>query len=193
VHRSLGSRAPAFLATLAIGLLTLVGLLPAATASAATATAAASGCANAGTSPAQNAGAARQATLCLLNRQRSAHGLRPLRSSAPLAQAATAHSRDMVRRRYFDHTAPGNVTFVDRIRHAHYGSRGGWSVGENIAWGSGSLAQPAQIVTGWMNSPGHRANILDGRFRSIGIGIARGVPVSGTGSGATYTTDFGSR
>lgn len=161
-------------------------------------TAAAAGrCDGARVSPADSPRAARAATLCLLNAERAAHGLRPLRASAPLAKAARRHSRDMVRRSYFSHTAPGNVSFVDRIQRADYAPRGGWAVGENIAWGGGELSQPARVVKSWMNSPGHRANILNGSFRAIGIGIARGVPVSATAawarSGATYTTDFGSR
>ena len=71
----------------------------------------------------------------------------------------------------------------------------GWSLGENIAWGTGRLATAAQIHRSWMNSPGHRANILQRSFREIGIGIETGVPVrlSAAQSGATYTADFGVR
>lgn len=162
-----------------------------------TASANAARCANVHTTPSENARAAHDATLCLLNKERAAHGLRPLRSNDALASAARGHSRDMVRRSFFDHTAPGNITFVDRIRRAKYAPRGPWAVGENLAWGSGNLAEPASIVANWMRSPGHRANILNGRFRSIGLGIARGVPINASAamarSGATYTTDFGSR
>jgi uncharacterized protein YkwD len=75
--------------------------------------------------------------------------------------------------------------------------RGGtrsWSLGENIAWGSGELASPAAIVRSWMHSSGHRRNILDGGFRNIGIGVASGAPADVQGQpAATYTTDFGSR
>jgi uncharacterized protein YkwD len=93
----------------------------------------------------------------------------------------------MVSRGYFDH---GN--FVARIINSRYvGPRSAWSLAENIAWGTGSLATPAQIVRGWMNSPGHRANILNGRFRDIGVGVALGAPAGGVRDGATYTTDFG--
>ena len=186
MQRSSGFRTP-----LAAALLTIFAmLLSAAGANAAT-------CTDAHTTPAQDARAAHRATLCLLNQERAAHGLRPLRSNDALATAARGHSRDMVRRSFFDHTAPGNVTFVDRIRRAHYAPRGSWSVGENLAWGSGNLAEPASIVANWMRSPGHRANILNGRFRAIGLGIARGVPIDASAAmaraGAVYTTDFGSR
>ena len=100
----------------------------------------------------------------------------------------------MNRRNYFDHTSRGGSSFVDRIKRAGYlrGARS-WSVGENLAWGSGSHATARSIVRAWMNSPGHRANILNGRFREIGIGITRGAPVPGVHNGATYATSFGSR
>ena len=66
---------------------------------------------------------------------------------------------------------------LDRIRRTGYtsGARG-WSLGENIAWGSGRLATAAQIHRAWMSSPGHRANILQRSFREIGIGIETGAP-----------------
>ncbi|MDO8211237.1 CAP domain-containing protein [Conexibacter sp. CPCC 206217] len=190
------TRIPAILAS---GLVA-AAMLPGATASAAAlpgARAAADDCRNARVSPAENARAAADATLCLLNRERADHGLRPLRANNALARAARGHSRDMVRRSFFDHTAPGNVTFIDRIRRARYSPKGSWSVAENIAWGSAEQSQPIHIVESWMKSPGHRANILNGSFRVIGLGIAPGVPVDAAAArsqpGGTYTTDFGSR
>lgn len=157
----------------------------------------AAGCPGAHAAPSASPAKASAATLCLLNRERRAHGLRPFHVNRALAHAARGHSRDMARRNFFDHTAPGNVTFADRIQRANYRPRGSWSVGENIAWGSGSLATPASIVRGWMNSPGHRANILNRGFRAIGVGVARGVPYAASAavdrSGGLYTTDFGSK
>jgi uncharacterized protein YkwD len=134
-----------------------------------------------------------RATLCLLNRQRRKHGLRRLRLSRRLSRAARGHSRDMVRRGYFSHTSLSGATFVDRIRLSGYlhGSLS-WMVGENLAWGAGSRSSPAGIVLAWMGSPGHRENILTGRYRHIGIGIAAGAPGwLGRRPAATYTTDFG--
>lgn len=128
-------------------------------------------------------------TLCLLNRERAKHGMRPLRLNKKLSRASARHSRQMVHRRYFDH---GN--FVARIVNARYVTRRqAWSLGENIAWGTGTLSTPEQTVRAWMNSPGHRANILNRRFRDIGIGIALGAPaaVHASSGAATYTTDFG--
>jgi len=133
---------------------------------------------------------ARDATLCLLNRTRAAHGLPPLRLNAKLSHAARRHSRDMVRHRYFAHDSRNGRSPFDRMRATHYVPRGAsWWLGENIGWGSGSLAQPIALLRAWMHSPEHRANILSRHFRDIGIGIAPGAP--GGGGGATYTTDFG--
>jgi uncharacterized protein YkwD len=134
---------------------------------------------------------ARLNTLCLLNRERSARGMRPLRMHKRLSVAAERHSRNMVRGNFFAH---GN--FVARILNAGYvNRRHAWSLGENIAWGTGSLAAPQEIVKAWMKSPGHRANILNRRFRDVGVGIVMGAPtrVNASVVAATYTTDFGLR
>lgn len=131
-----------------------------------------------------------QATLCLLNRQRRSHGLKKLHENTHLDIASQRHANDMARRNYFAHG-----DFVGRIRAAHYlrGANRGYTLGENIAWGSWDYATPANIVDAWMHSPGHRANILNGRFHEIGLGVARGAPVSGQSRGGTYVTDFGTR
>jgi uncharacterized protein YkwD len=154
-------------------------------------------CAGADAMPsAANAAKVRNATLCLLNRQRHAHGLSGLRGNRKLRSAATDYSKLMVRLHFFDHVSPTGSTLRSRVESTHYldGARS-WSIGENIAWGTGSFATPRSIVRSWMHSPGHRANILNGGFRDIGIGIAPGAPVhmNGATGGATYTTDFGSR
>jgi uncharacterized protein YkwD len=130
-----------------------------------------------------------RSTLCVLNAERARHGLRPLRLHARLARAARGHSEDMARRDYFDHTSPTGADFVDRVRRAGYlRGAGRWRVAENIAWGTGSLSSPRAITRAWMHSPGHRANILDGSYREIGIGVATGARAR-----AIYTTDFGVR
>lgn len=132
----------------------------------------------------------RDATLCLLNRVRSRHGLPPLRLNAKLSRAARRHSHDMVRHRYFAHDSRNGRSPFDRMRATRYVPRNAsWWLGENIGWGSGTLAEPIAMVRAWMHSPPHRENILNRRFRDIGIGIAVGAPVGG--DGATYTTDFG--
>jgi uncharacterized protein YkwD len=156
----------------------------------------ASQCANTDLVPeADNLAAVRAAVLCLHNRDRSERGLPPLKEHGKLRQAAEDHSADMVAEQYFSHDAPDGDDMAERILRTGY-ARGaaGWSLGENIAYGTGSLATAAQIHRAWMRSPGHRANILRRQFREIGIGIAIGAPVDARGqAGATYTADFGLR
>jgi uncharacterized protein YkwD len=147
-------------------------------------------CANAGANPNDiSVDAAKAATLCLLNGERRSHGLKSLRENSRLSLASQRHTNDMIDHRYFAHG-----DFVGRIRAARYLSRTrGWTLGENIAWGSWDYATPASIVEGWMESPPHRANILNRKFREIGIGLTRGAPMSGQDDAATYATDFGTR
>src|SRR5215211_940033 len=136
-------------------------------------------CKHAGAQPGQvsNRTLAR-ATVCLLNKHRRAHGMRALRVSKRLGRAARGHSAEMAQRDYFSHDSRSGASFLDRIRRAGYLRRARrWSVGENIAWGTGRLSTPRSIVRAWMRSPGHRANILRGGFRHIGIGISFGAPV----------------
>ena len=137
---------------------------------------------------------ARGATLCLINEERVARGLTPVNGNVRLASAAAAHATDMVSQGYFAHDSLDGSGFGLRIERSGYlGHRRSWVLGENLAWGSGSLATPAAIVAGWMDSPGHRANILTPGFRDIGIAVAPGLPVASEQSGATYATDFGQR
>jgi uncharacterized protein YkwD len=136
-----------------------------------------------------------RATLCQLNRTRAHHGLRRLRLNKKLSKAARRHARDMARRNYFSHDTLGGGSFLDRIRRTGY-LRGAhrWIVGENLAWGSKGYSRPQVIMRMWMKSPGHRANILNGSFREIGIGVAYDAPVRHGGRPAgTYATDFGAK
>ncbi len=133
-------------------------------------------------------------TLCLVNRERARRGIKRLDADGRLARSAGRYSSAMVRETFFSHVSPGGGTMLERIRRAGYldGARG-YTVGENLAWGSGRLATPIETVNAWMNSPGHKANILNRRFDEIGIGVAPGAPVSGVGNAATYTQHFGAR
>lgn len=157
---------------------------------------AASACQSASASPAHTGKRAIvRATLCTINAERASRGLGALRLNKRLSAAATAHAADMDTRNYFAHDSIGGSSFVDRIRRAGYltGARS-WTVGENLAWGSGGRAAPATITQMWMNSPGHRANILSSSYREIGIGVADGAPVAGGGNpAATYATEFGAK
>jgi uncharacterized protein YkwD len=137
---------------------------------------------------------ARRAVVCLLNAQRRAHGLRPLRANIRLRRAAEGHTRSMVRRRYFSHTQPGGVSLVSRLRRTRYlRAASSWAVGENIGFGRGNEAGPRGMVRSWMQSSPHRATILERRFSEVGLGISRGVPGHPGSRGATYTADFGTR
>ena len=133
-------------------------------------------------------GQAQQATLCLLNERRAQQGLGPLGRDAMLESAATGFSHRMVAERFFSHESPDGGTLRDRLA-AYVSGLSEWAIGENIAWGTGGYSTPGSIVEMWMNSSGHRANILSARYGALGIGIAPGNPRGG--GGATYTTDFG--
>ncbi len=127
--------------------------------------------------------------LSLHNRKRASRGLPRLCVHPKLQKAARAHSVDMIRRDYFSHYTKGrNEGPCQRLRR--YGYR--WRLcGENIAWGSGSKGSPKDRFRAWMNSPGHRANILTRGFREVGIGAAKG---SYNGyRGTMWTVDFGDR
>ncbi len=162
------------------------------------AAASAGACANAEIVPAaDNLAQVRSATLCLLNVERTSRGLGRLTSERQLRKAAQRYSVKMVRERFFDHVSPAGSTLTSRVRGGTSYLRGrvsSWSLGENLAWGSDDFATPSKIVRSWMNSPGHRRNILNRRFRQIGIGVAIGAPDDVRGRpAATYTTNFGSR
>ena|SRR5215831_3983210 len=99
----------------------------------------------------------------------------PLSASRALDEAAAEHARDMARKDYFEHRGSDGSEPRDRVRRAGYKSR---LTGENIALGPESAEE---VVAGWLHSPGHCENIMDPRFRDIGIGLA-----SGPGRGKTY-------
>ncbi len=106
--------------------------------------------------------------VALTNAERSAAGLRPLAVDPGLAMAAQAHSADMVARDFHAHTTPEGRQPWDRAAAAGCRHRG---IGENIACGQRGAAD---VVHGWMNSPGHRANILSPGFDEIGVGYTKG-------------------
>jgi stress response protein SCP2 len=102
------------------------------------------------------------------NAERARHGLGLLAADPRLAAAAQGHSEDMVRRAFFAHENPDGAQVWDRAVAAGYPYR---KVAENIAAGQPTAAD---VVRGWMDSPGHRANILDGELTQIGVGRAAG-------------------
>lgn len=106
----------------------------------------------------------RSELLRLTNLERQRAGLRPLTLSTSLGQAAQSHSDDMARNRFFSHTGFNGSTVVSRARAAGYAYS---YVGENISAGATS---PEDALRRWMNSPGHRANILRPEYTEIGFG-----------------------
>ncbi len=138
---------------------------------------------------------ARKAITCYLNKERSRHGLSKLDVTKQLNGAAQYHTKWMRKHHCFDHECPGERTLDSRLNHANYltGHLTSWAYGENIAWGQKHLGTPKEMVNAWMHSAGHRANILNGRFRDLGIGFETGSPSNRKSDAGIYTTDFGFR
>jgi uncharacterized protein YkwD len=105
--------------------------------------------------------------LALVNAARAAAGCAPLDADAGLAGVARAHSADMRDRDFFDHVNPDGLDPFDRARAAGQTQ----ARAENIAYGQPT---PAAVMETWMNSSGHRANILDCSLRTLGVGVAEG-------------------
>jgi uncharacterized protein YkwD len=102
----------------------------------------------------------------IVNDERAKANCAALTADDRLTAAARGHSADMAARNYFSHTTPEGVEFATRITDAGYR----WSrAGENIAKGQRT---PAEVMSSWMNSAGHRANILNCGFKNIGVGVA---------------------
>ncbi|MFD6924415.1 sigma-70 family RNA polymerase sigma factor [Streptomyces sp. NPDC059944] len=119
--------------------------------------------------------------VALVNKERAAAGCGPLTENADLEQAALDHSEDMAARDFFDHSNPDGEDPGERITAAGYR----WSTyGENIARGQQT---PESVMDSWMNSPGHRANILNCSFKNIGVGVHKG------SGGPWWTQDFGAK
>jgi uncharacterized protein YkwD len=114
--------------------------------------------------------------LFLTNQQRIWRRLPPLESSAALARIARSHSQDMLARGFFDHRTPEGIGSAERI--ARQGLKIATSA-ENIFLmkaGTSDAAELASVmVSGWMSAKGHRQNILDPAFRSLGVGVAASV------------------
>ena len=119
----------------------------------------------------------RRRVLCLVNKERAQNGVAPLHPNSLLEQAAEGHSRELISADYFDHVSPSGLTPVGRVRSTGYipGPTAGYVIGENLAWGTLALATPQAIVSAWIASPGHLANILEGQYRDTGIGVVPAV------------------
>lgn len=103
----------------------------------------------------------------LVNVERSKRGLAPLTANWQLSRVARYKSMDMKNKGYFSHYSPTYGSPFDMMKN--FGLRF-YSAGENIAMGQRT---PQEVMTAWMNSPGHRANILKADFKEIGVGVAK--------------------
>jgi uncharacterized protein YkwD len=115
------------------------------------------------------------------NRWRVKVGCPQLRLNANLARAARNHSAWMARTGKFSHVGSANSSFVTRVKATGYTA----PLSENIAWG---YRDGAQVVTAWMNSPAHRANIVNCKAKSVGVGAAYAA-----NGNPYFTQEFGSR
>lgn len=120
----------------------------------------------------------------LTNLERQKAGLPPLSLSYELRDAAEGYSQVLASTGCFEHTCGAVPNFADRVGQAGYT---GWTaLAENIAAG---YPTAEAVVSGWMNSPGHRANILSPEYTEIGVGVANGAGKLGT----YWTEEFGTR
>jgi len=114
-----------------------------------------------------NYSAFQQKILELVNVERANNGLKSLTMNAELSKVATLKSKDMANLNYFSHTSPTYGSPFEMMKQFGISYR---AAGENIAMGQTS---PEQVMQGWMNSPGHRANILNASFTQLGVGVAK--------------------
>ncbi len=108
-----------------------------------------------------------QEVVNLVNKERAKYGLSALKSNSSLANVATIKSQDMVNKNYFSHTSPTYGSPFDMMKQFGISYK---TAGENIAMGQKT---PSEVVTAWMNSEGHRKNILSSSFTQIGVGVAK--------------------
>lgn len=104
----------------------------------------------------------------LTNKERAKRDMNPLEWDNSLARLAENHCNDMINRGFFAHNNPDGETPFDRMKKAGILY---WMAGENIAAGQYS---PEAVIESWMNSAGHRKNILNPDFKSLGVGVVRG-------------------
>lgn len=139
------------------------------------------------TSPAE---AQEQAMLCMTDFARTSAGLGELADAEQLDQSARDKAEDVIRCDSFSHFACGRE-FTYWIRAAGYIGEQCWHAGENLAWGTGEYGSVRAIFRAWMNSPGHRQNIL-GDYSQVGISLITG-NLEGHPSAHVWAAHFGSR
>jgi uncharacterized protein YkwD len=131
-----------------------------------------------------------------VNAVRAARGIRPLIPSAGLSRAADTHSRSMATLGFFSHDSRNGTPFQQRVKQFYSVTSRTWTVGENLAMFGGVTPDAHSIVTAWMASPGHRANLLRRSYRDAGIAIVHHPTAGGVFGGEStwlITLDFGHR
>lgn len=129
--------------------------------------------------------------VCLTNYARTHSGLRPLQPSAVLNLAGNAKLAADVSCREFSHTPCGQP--FQSVFTAYLRGATSYALGENIAWGTGSLGSPRQVMREWLHSQEHRQNILRGAFTEIGIGYLPNQVFQGFSGGSLWSQEFGTR
>jgi len=131
-----------------------------------------------------------------INEVRATHGLRRLSASSSLTRAALTHSRSMVVDGFFAHESTNGAPFWKRVKSFYTPRSKGWTVGENLAMFGGVRPDANAIVSSWMASSPHRANLLNKLFSDAGIVIVYDAAAGGVYGGAptwVVTLDVGSR
>jgi len=134
---------------------------------------------------------ARVVMACLTNYARRQYGLRPLRLVPALNAAGNAKLAADVSCGAFTHEPCGKP--FSSVFAAYIQGSSRYQLGENIAWGTGELGSPRQIMNAWLHSPGHRQNILTAAFTDLGIGYSANQTFLGYDGASLWSQEFGTR
>jgi uncharacterized protein YkwD len=128
---------------------------------------------------------------CLINQVRVERGLAPVRASQVLTRSAGLRGRAIARCREFSHT-PCGQRFATVFQQAGY-ARGRYSVGENLAWGTGANGSPERTINRWLVSPRHREVLLSPRWRELGAFVLGADNLFAPGRNRVWVAQFGRR
>jgi uncharacterized protein YkwD len=132
--------------------------------------------------------------VCDINEFRARNGLRPLSWDWRLWYGAQNHAADMAARNYLAHVSPEGHGLADRISPTGYiPVAAGWTLSENLGFGTMMLSSPLAITVGWLDSEVHRENMLDPDVDNVGVGLGFGPIADGGQPGIIYVADFGHR
>jgi uncharacterized protein YkwD len=133
-----------------------------------------------------------RAVVCLINVERVERNRLPLDVDGRLALAGEHHATDMVARDYFSHVTPAGADVVARLRRVGYlPVHRTWMAGEVLSWGIFWRSTPKATVDAWLDSPPHKAALIEPDFREIGAGAVVGNPVRNDEPGVTVAVELG--